>query len=585
MADVFISYAHEDQDFVRELHEALEKLNRDTWIDWKDIPRTAKWIDEVYSGIESADAVAFVISPDSVASEFCIVELNHAVEHNKRLVPILHRDVDDESVPPDLSSHKYVFFGKTDDFDRAFEDLIEALDADLDWRHEHTWLEMRAIEWNNKGRDSSCALRGRDLKEAEAWLERAAEKEPKPTDLQRQYITSSREAARFQRAILGAVAFVVIVIAILASVAWWQWGEAEEQRSEAEEQKGIALGGQLASQAELVSNQGEDGLLPDSVLLAMEAKQRLPSKANASSLEADQVLRGGLALLRRPGVSLTLEDKVNGVAFSPDGKHLATASDDETARVWDTESGDEVGRMDHGDKVKEVAFSPDGKDLVTVSDDKTARIWDLSSEVERMALEGKVNGVAFSPDGKHLATASKDRTARIWDLSSEDEVTPPMTHADKVNGVAFSPDGKHLATVSDDKTTHVWDAESGDEVTPRRMTREKPVHKVAFSPDGKYLATAGREKSARLWDVDSGDNVADISHEDTVNGAAFSPDGKYLATASNDKTARVQLWQPEGLIEEVCAYLTRNLTKEEWKQHAGDELYPKTCPNLPVPEE
>src|SRR5918912_2433905 len=136
MADVFISYAREDQGFVFDLQAALEKCNRDTWVDWKDIPRTAKWREEVFSGIEKADAVAFVISPDSVASEFCIVELNHAVEHNKRLVPIWHRDVKDESVPPDLSSHQYVFFRENDDFDRAFEDLIEALDADLDWRRE-----------------------------------------------------------------------------------------------------------------------------------------------------------------------------------------------------------------------------------------------------------------------------------------------------------------------------------------------------------------------------------------------------------------------------------------------------------------
>src|SRR5215216_5141363 len=457
MADVFISYAHEDQDFVRELHEALEKLNRDTWIDWKDIPRTAKWIDEVYSGIESADAFAFVISPDSVASEFCIVELNHAVEHNKRLVPIWHRDVNDESVPPDLSSHQYVFFRESDDFDRVFEDLIEALDADLDWRREHTWLEMRAIEWNNKGQDSSCALRGRDLKEAEAWLERAAEKEPKPTDLQRQYITSSREVTRFQRVKLGAVAFVVIVIAILGSVALWQWTEAEEQ-------KGIALGGQLASRAGLVKEQGEDGLLPDSVLFAMEAKQRLPSKTNASSLEADQVLRHGLALLRRLGVSLTPEDKVNGVAFSPDGKDLATVSDDKTARIWDLSSEDE--RMALGDKVKDVAFSPDGKHLATASDDETARVWDAmdGSEVAALVHEDAVNGVAFSPDDKYLATASEDGTARIWDLSSEDEATPPMTHADKVNGVAFSPDGRYLASGGRGGTIRVWDAESGEEV-------------------------------------------------------------------------------------------------------------------------
>ena len=116
MADVFISYSRKDQDFVLSLHKALEERNRDTWIDWKDIPLTAKWKDEILSGIESADAFAFVISPDSVASEVCKLELDHAVKNNKRLVPIWYRDVAHDSVPPNLASHQYIWFRERDDF-------------------------------------------------------------------------------------------------------------------------------------------------------------------------------------------------------------------------------------------------------------------------------------------------------------------------------------------------------------------------------------------------------------------------------------------------------------------------------------
>ncbi len=100
MADVFISYAREDQEFVRELQEALEERDRNTWIDWKDIPLTAKWKQEVFSAIEQADSFAAVISPDYIGSKPCREELDHAALNNKRMVPLWHRDVADEDVPP-----------------------------------------------------------------------------------------------------------------------------------------------------------------------------------------------------------------------------------------------------------------------------------------------------------------------------------------------------------------------------------------------------------------------------------------------------------------------------------------------------
>ncbi len=589
MADVFISYARKDQGFVRALHKALEKRNRKPWVDWEDIPLTAKWLEEVYAGIESSDSFAFVISPDSIESEYCIVELNHAAQNNKRLVPLLHRDVDDKAVPPDLASHQYVFFRESDDFERSFESLIDALDTDLEWLQTHTRLLVRAKEWDREGRDRSLLLRGKDLEAAEEWLgQETAEKEPKPTDLHKQYIIASREAedaaraaARRQRLLLGAAIAVAVVIAILGVFALTQRNEAINQTEEANNQKNIALAHLLVARAELLSNQG-GALLPSSVLLAAEAKRRLPS-----SVEADQVLHSGLDLLHSPDANLTHEDAVNGIAFGPDGKYLATASDDKTARLWDATSGSEAAPpMTHDGPVNGVAFSPNGKYLATASADKTASLWDTAngSEVAGMDHDDAVNGVAFSPDGRYLATASKDSTARVWDAVGGREIAR-MSHEDSVNSVAFSPDGRYLATASRDGTARVWDTASGGKVTPP-MTHEDIANDVAFSPDGRYLATASRDKTARVWDADSGSEEERIPREDRVNSIAFSPDGKYLATASDDKTARVQRWRSEGLIEEVCARVNRDLTQEEWQLYLGDdEEYRGTCSELSGLEE
>src|SRR3712207_4225241 len=226
MTDVFISYAREDQEFVRELQEALEERERDTWIDWKDIPLTAKWKQEVFSAIENADSFAAVISPDFIASKPCQEELDHAAHNNKRIVPLWHRDVADEEVPPDLAAHQYVYLRESDDFGDSFERLLKALDTDMEWVHDHARLLVRAKEWESKGRDSSMLLRGGELREAEEWQSWAAEKEPKPTSLQSEYILASRWDADNRRywATRGAMALTLIVV--LGLVSFWQWREA-----------------------------------------------------------------------------------------------------------------------------------------------------------------------------------------------------------------------------------------------------------------------------------------------------------------------------------------------------------------------
>jgi hypothetical protein len=197
MADVYISYARPDVDFASGLNEALEKRNYDVWVDLENIPPTAEWRAEIYYGIESSDIFVFVISPDSITSKACRQDLAHAIEHNKRLVPIVCREVDPEDVPESLRSLNWIFLRDSDNREEGFQEVVDALNTDLDWLHEHTRLLTRAIEWDKSGRDNSFALRGSDLRRAEEWQVKAWDKEPKLTLLQQEYILASRKASTF----------------------------------------------------------------------------------------------------------------------------------------------------------------------------------------------------------------------------------------------------------------------------------------------------------------------------------------------------------------------------------------------------
>ena len=234
---------------------------------------------------------------------------------------------------------------------------------------------------------------------------------------------------------------------------------------------------------------------------------------------------------------------VFSVAFSPDGQRLATGSEDNSAKIWDLQSGKQTLSLDgHTSSVTSVAFSPDGQRLATGSEDNSTKIWDLQSGKQTLSLDGHtsyVTSVAFSPDGQRLATGSSDNSAKIWDLQSGKQTLSLQGHTSSVWSVAFSPDGKSLATGSLDKTAKIWDLQSGKQ-TLSLKGHASYVFSVAFSPDGQRLATGSSDNSSKIWDLQSGKQTLSLKgHTSSVLSVAFSLDGQRLATGSHDKTAKI----------------------------------------------
>jgi WD40 repeat protein len=286
-------------------------------------------------------------------------------------------------------------------------------------------------------------------------------------------------------------------------------------------------------------------------------------------------------------------DRVNGVAFSPNGKLLATVSSDGTTRLWDVAVRSTPGYPLLGPPglIYSVAFSPDGSTLVTGGDnvrlwevarretvgdaltgltglvrgltfspdgktivaggDRAMRMWDVVSHqslsVDLASHTDDIQAVAYSPNGRIIATGSEDTTVRLWDAGSRKPIGAPLTgHTGVVHGVAFSPDGGTLATVSGDKTVRLWDVSSHQPIGAPLTGHTGVIYAVAFDPDGRSLATAGEDKTIRRWDARSGQpaGTALTGHSGWIRALAFSPDGTTLASGADDKTVR--LWQIAG---------------------------------------
>jgi hypothetical protein len=182
MLDIFISYSRKDKAFVRRLADALEAQGRETWVDWDDIRPAEDFTDAIYSGIEQARIFVFISSPDYVASVSCGRELGHALKNNKRLIPIVCREIEQGKVPPALSDLDWILFRDDHNFGKSVERLLFAFDTDYKWVDNHTQLLTRARDWEKKGNNRSMLPRGDDLNEAERIVVQSTGKQPQLAD-------------------------------------------------------------------------------------------------------------------------------------------------------------------------------------------------------------------------------------------------------------------------------------------------------------------------------------------------------------------------------------------------------------------
>jgi len=543
--DTFVSYSRRNKAFVQKLVTALEEHGQSVWIDWENIPLTADWMKEIEAGIEAANNFVFVISPDSVRSEVCLKEVQHADANNKRFVPLLHEELvlaeDKEMLHPSISSHNWIFMREEDDFDAAIQSLVEALETDLDYIKAHTRLLTRATEWDKRGRDASFLLRGSDLKAAQGTLKESETRTPHINELQIEYINASLQAEvwrKRERFLMGVVTIAFLSTLVALGIAFWQFMVAESERAVAQ-QLSLAANSQVA-----LTNHNRDLAIALSLAATNNTGEVVTARAETERALSDAAYDPGTRL-----VFPAHNNTVRSAAFSQDGLLAFSGAEEGDLLLWNVFTGDTIQTYEgHTSGITDVIFSPDDTTAFSASIDGTVRRWDIETGDAIMVFEGhlgEVTTIDINRDGTLLLTGSSDSTMRLWDIETGETIQTFRGHEGRVLDVVFHPTNDSAMSIAIDTSPILWDLETGEAI--RRYDEQQPsginldVGALDFSPDGsRVLSSYGL--LLRLWDLETGTTIREFTgHGSYVNSIAFSPDG-FTAISSARRENSIRMW-------------------------------------------
>ncbi len=576
MSHIFISYSRKDFDFAQKIVDALAENKLDTWIDWKSIPKGEDWEQEIYRGIEEADAFLFLISPDSVASQMCNKEIAHAVKNGKRILPIVIRDTDPKIIHPEISKRNWIFCRDgQDDFNKAIEETRKTIHTDYEWLKYHTELQVKALKWEKK-KDTSRLLRGKELREAEQQLaEVSVQEDPQPTQIQREYIlVSQRNEIRTRRQItIGLVAGLAIMV-VLSFVAWGQRNSAisaqntavAEANSRATAQanalseanaKATALVNEESARATAESEKRRADKQSDIALanqMAAFSISHLDTQYDLSLLLASQSFQLEntyqtknaflFSLQQAPYLLAILQSRANDIIFTSDNLSLVSGYEYNNISFWDLKTHTIVKELEVDD-VTSLSLSMDGNILAAGTSDGRILVLDLSTGKSLMTWRGE----DYKIDKYSSVEFSDSFDQRIYDITFSP--TTSLLASSSLVGVVGG--GEHKNAV------RLWDATTGQQIKMLINDYIGSIVSIAFSPDGTILAGGGSDKIIWLWDVNTGKQIGNplTGHTDGITDILFSPDGKVLATVACDDG--IYLWNVQThkmidtILDNVCA--------------------------------
>ncbi|HEV2783001.1 MAG TPA: hypothetical protein VGX25_26745 [Actinophytocola sp.] len=431
---------------------------------------------------------------------------------------------------------------------RHWSRLRDWLAEDRDGLRVHRQLTEATLIWESLDRDPGALYRGAGLARAQTWL---ADRDPALTTREREFLAASLEFAARERTMTARrsrlLRRLVALVATMLFVALAATAYAIDAQHTADRQRAAAVAQSALHHANAVLRAGEPTL---AVQLALAAYRIDPtSTTRGAVIGTFAVAPYGIHLF---GHTQT----VRSVSVGPG--IVATASDDETVRLWRNSDMATAVLGGPGDPLRSVVVSQDGRTMATESPDRTIRLWDVTTPhnprpVGRLpGHDGTAVSLVFSPDGQTLAIATLDHVIRLWDVTDRQRPRPVGTILDRVDpafAMAFNPAGDLLVAGSHHDAILYDVTHRGDPHQVARIASETgPVSSVAFSPGGRTVVTAGSDKIARLWDVADRARPQPrgelTGHTDVVRAVAFAPDGRVLATATTNGT--ITLWDMTG---------------------------------------